>query len=94
MEPSRHFTPTDQIIKAADLIRLLRQPLPGSGLIRAYAGEWRQRIDGTWRFWLDPGRSEERPRAVPCFIPVPASATELVGVSHLRPLKSRPAHGQ
>jgi hypothetical protein len=76
------------------LVSLLTEPLPGSGLIRASAGEWRQRMDGTWRFWLDPVWTEERPQTVPCFIPISAAATaKLVGVSHGRPFEPRSAYG-
>ena len=91
----RNFTATGRIMKAADLVRLLNKPLPGSGVIQARAGEWRQRIDGTWRFWLDAESVEERPRVVPAFVAMPATAAaELGGVAHLRSVKPRSAQGR
>jgi hypothetical protein len=85
--------PTDQIMKPKALVRLLSKRLPGSGVIKTSAGEWRQRIDGTWRFWLDRLSAEERPRTIPRFIPVPAAAaSEFVGASQSRPFKPQLAY--
>jgi hypothetical protein len=93
LQSTRDLVPTDQIMKPKALVSLLSKRLPGSGVIKTSAGEWRQRIDGTWRFWLDRLSAEERPRIIPRFIPMPAAAAaELVGASQPSPFKPRLAY--
>jgi hypothetical protein len=93
LEASRNLVPTDQILKPQALVSLLGKRLPACGVIKTSAGEWRQRIDGTWCFWLDRLLAEERPRAIPRFIPMPAAAAaELVGASNHHPFKPRLAY--
>jgi hypothetical protein len=93
LEARRDLVPTDQILKPKALVSLLSKRLPASGMIRTPAGEWRQRIDGTWRFWLDRLSAEDLPRSIPRFGPMPAAfAAELVGASQAGPFKPRLAY--
>lgn len=43
--------PTDHVIPSEDLVSLLTEALPDSGVIIASGGEWRREADGRWRFW-------------------------------------------
>lgn len=45
------LVPTDHVIPSEDLVSLLTEPLPESGVIVASGGEWRREADGRWRFW-------------------------------------------
>jgi hypothetical protein len=50
LESTSDLVPTDQIMKPKALASLLSKRLPGSGVIKTSAGEWRQRIDGNGAF--------------------------------------------
>lgn len=45
------LVPTDHVIPSEDLVSLLTESLPDSGVIVASGGEWRRETDGRWRWW-------------------------------------------
>lgn len=65
MTEPRDFTSTNHVIASEDLVSLLCEFLPESGVIIASSGEWRREAGGRWRFWQDPawvpGDFEESP---------------------------------